>query len=83
MVNLYMKPYIDSNLAVMKNFRVTERVNLRFRAQATNLLNHFNYLRGRFNTNPFDENFGTSFPALTDRLDAPPRNLQFGLRLNW
>ena len=81
--NLYMKPYLDSNLAIMKTFRIREKINLRFRAQATNLFNHFNYLRGRFNTNPFDENFGTSFPALTDRLDAPPRNLQFGLRLNW
>jgi len=81
--DLRMKPYIDSNLAVSKVFHIRERGTVQFRAQATNALNHFNYLTARFNTNPTDSAFGTSFPAQTPGLDAPARVIQLGLKVLW
>lgn len=81
--DIRMKPYVDSNLALSKNFRVRERINLRFRMEATNVLNHFNMLTATFNTNVSDPNFGTVFPASTPSLDAPPRIIQLGLKASW
>ena len=78
-----MKPYIDSNLAVSKDFRFRERLRFRLRAEATNVLNHFNLLTSRFNTNVNDANFGTYFPASASSLDAPPRVVQIGLKASW
>lgn len=76
---LRMKPMIVSNMALQKSFKV-DRYNIEFRAQATNWLNHFNLLTSRFNTNPYDANFGTLFPSLASSLDSPPRVLQLGIR---
>jgi len=81
--DIRMKPYIDSNLALSKDIRVYEKFRLRFRMEATNVLNHFNLLTARFNTNPNDANFGTVFPASTSSLDAPPRVIQLGLKASW
>lgn len=81
--DIRMKPYIDSNLALSKDIRVYEKLRLRFRMEATNVLNHFNLLTARFNTNPNDANFGTVFPASTSSLDAPPRVIQLGLKASW
>jgi hypothetical protein len=81
--DIRMKPYFDTNLAISKNFHPVEKLTLRLRMEATNVFNHFNYLTARFNTNPNDANFGTSFPALTNSLDAPPRVIQLGLKATW
>lgn len=81
--DIRMKPYIDSNLALSKEFRAGEKLRFRFRGEATNVLNHFNLLTARFNTNPNDANFGTVFPASTSSLDAPPRVIQLGLKASW
>jgi len=81
--DIRMKPSIDSNLALSKDFRFYERLTFRFRMEATNVLNHFNYLTARFNTNVNDANFGTSFPASTASLDATPRIVQFGIKASW
>ena len=78
-----MKPYVDSNLAISKDFRPVERVTMRLRMEATNVLNHFNLLTARFNTNVNDANFGTVFPASTSSLDAPPRVIQIGLKISF
>ena len=80
---LQMKPEIDTDLALGKTFRLWEKLTLDFRAQATNVLNHFNFLTTRFNTNPNDPNFGTVFPAATPSLDTTPRVLQLGVKLLW
>ena len=74
---------IDSNLAISKDFRVYERLTFRFRMEATNVLNHFNYLTARFITNVNDANFGSSLPASTSSLDATPRIVQFGIKATW
>lgn len=81
--DIRMKPYIDTNLAISKDFRPIERVTFRLRMEATNALNHFNYLTARFNTNPNDANFGTSFPSLLNSLDATPRIIQIGLKVTY
>ena len=80
---LNMKPEIDTDLALGKTFRLWEKLTLDFRAQATNVLNHFNFLTTRFNTNPNDPNFGTVFPAATPSLDTTPRVLQLGVKVLW
>jgi hypothetical protein len=81
--DIRMKPYVDSNLAISKDFRPVERVTMRLRMEATNVLNHFNLLTARFNTNVNDANFGTVFPASTSSLDAPPRVIQIGLKISF
>lgn len=81
--DLRMKPFIDSNLAISKIFHVYEKGTIQFKAQATNALNHFNYLTARFNTNPTDSAFGTTFPAQTPGLDAPARVIQLGVKVLW
>jgi hypothetical protein len=81
--DLRMKPIIDSNLALSKDFRVRERLRLRFRMEATNVLNHFNLLTARFDSNPNNSTFGSVLPASTPSLDAPPRYVQLGIKASW
>lgn len=80
--NLRMQPMLISDLALEKNFKF-ERFNVLFRAQATNVLNHFNLLTERFDTNPADPLFGTLTRSLASPLDDPPRNLQLGVRASF
>jgi Carboxypeptidase regulatory-like domain/TonB dependent receptor len=78
-----MKPTMASDLAIEKNFKI-ERVNVTFRAQATNALNHFNLLTARFDINPNDgANFGTVYPGQTPTTDSPPRNINLGLKASF
>ena len=81
--DLRMKPYVNTDLALTKTFTVAERLKVRFRAEAANVMNHFNILTGRFNTNPNTPNFGSIFPASTPGLDCPPRVLTLGLKASW
>ena len=81
--DLRMKPYVNTDLALTKSFRITERLTARFRTEIANAMNHFNILTGRFNNNPVSPNFGTIQPASTPSLDAPPRVITLGLKLNW
>jgi hypothetical protein len=81
--DMRMKPFFDSNLALSKTFRFRERLSFRLRMEATNVLNHFNILTAKFNTNITDPNFGTIFPASTASLDAPPRVIQIGLKASF
>ncbi len=81
--DLRMKPYIDSNLALSKDFRIRERLKLRLRMEMTNALNHFNLLTAKFDTNPNNSTFGAVLPASTASLDAPPRYIQIGLKASW
>jgi hypothetical protein len=60
---------------MLKNVRISERFHLQFRAEAFNVFNHTNFLIGenRLNKPNFGQAGGT----------APPRNLQFGLKLSF
>ena len=58
-----------------RNFRLAERATLQFRAEFFNLANHPNYnLIGRIVNDP-------TFGIVQNQL--PPRQIQFGLKLNY
>jgi hypothetical protein len=61
--------------SLRKTFRVTERFRLRFQADSTNLMNHANFrnLQAKIS----NKQYGQVTQA------GPPRNLQFGLRLQF
>ena len=61
--------------SLRKNFRITERFRLRLQGDSTNLLNHANFrnLQAKITSNQYGQ--------VTQA--GPPRNLQFGLRLQF
>jgi len=66
----------DFDMALIKNFKLTERWNLMFRAEAFNLLNHANYFGPNSawaSANPTDFD--------TYQFARDPRQLQFALKL--
>ena len=74
-----------ADMSLFKNFRVTERVGLQFRVEGFNVFNHTNFLLAEpgqaslettHNQFPIS-NFGQAGGTLN------PRNLQFGLRVNF
>ncbi|HKP48243.1 MAG TPA: carboxypeptidase regulatory-like domain-containing protein [Pyrinomonadaceae bacterium] len=82
------------DLAVFKNFRFSDRVNLQFRSEFFNVLNHPQYLNpgtaATFNVDPtapagsFPARYiqtNTTFGVITGTRD--PRNIQFGVKLNF
>ena len=80
---LFMKPQVYVDLSLGKTVSVWEKLKLDFRATATNVLNHYNWLTTKFNTNPFDPNFGTVQPQFNSSLDTVPRVIQIGVRVLW
>jgi hypothetical protein len=68
--------YWAADASIFKNFRVSERLRLQFRAEAFNVFNHTNFLIGD-NVSLHDPIFGIAGGTL------PPRNLQFGLKLSF
>lgn len=74
--NTFVGPgYWDADISLLRNFVFSERFHLQFRAEAFNVFNHTNFLIGenRLDTPNFGQAGGT----------APPRNLQFGLKLSF
>jgi outer membrane receptor protein involved in Fe transport len=74
--NTFVGPgYWDADISLLRNFGFSERFHLQVRAEAFNVLNHTNFLIGenRLNSPNFGQAGGT----------APPRNLQFGLKLSF
>ncbi len=65
----------------MKNNRVSERLNLQFRAEAFNFLNHVNLGRpaAGFSPGPDGKNASASFGTITSAREA--RVVQFGLKV--
>lgn len=72
---------LDLDLSIIKNTKITERVNLQFRAEAFNVMNHFNPgapFGGIFQTSAVDGLSTTSQnPIVT------PRQIQFALKLDF
>jgi len=62
--------------ALSKNFHLSDTKYFEFRWEAFNVLNHTNFLIGN-NTSLHDPIFGSTSGT------APPRNLQFGLKLTF
>lgn len=82
--NAYRTPNNYSlNLGVYKNFKLTERMNLVFRAEAYNLFNHSNYY---LNYGGTDAEYGdgvTIEKGVNPFGENERRNLQFALRLEF
>jgi carboxypeptidase family protein len=72
--------FVDFDTSLFKTFKVTERVNLQFRAEVFNLFNHANF--GTPSPLVFA---GTSFSPSAGVItqSAPSRQLQFALKLNF
>ncbi len=64
---------VQWDLSVTKNFHVRERVNVQFRSEFFNVLNHTNF--GLPDTTFTNASFGTI------RTVYPPRQIQFGLKI--
>jgi hypothetical protein len=72
--NTFVGPgYWAADVSVLKNFRLTEALQLQFRAEAFNVLNHTNFQIGHNAIN--DPSFGQAGGT------GDPRNLQFALKL--
>src|SRR5262249_16923286 len=80
--NTFLGPnYFGVDMSLFKNFKFTERVGLQFRAESFNLFNRTNFelpganssTNNRVTTSSFGQSSGTFFP----------RQLQFGLKLNF
>ena len=75
--NTFVGPgYWAADTSMFKNFRVSERFHLQFRAEAFNVFNHTNFLIGD-NSSLHDPVFGIAGGT------APPRNLQLGVKLSF
>ena len=80
--NTFVGPsFVSWETSVFKNFKITERVNLQFRAEAFNVLNHTNFqlpgAGGATNMRRNSASFGEAGGTFN------PRNLQFGLKLSF
>ena len=77
----------EVDLSVLKNIAISERINLQFRAEFFNLLNHVNY--GSPNQTVFTNTGTAAAPEYTpspsagfiNTLATTPRQIQFGLKL--
>ncbi len=81
--------YWNMDLAIRKNFKITERVNLEFNAVFTNVFNHVNFDDpgpGDYLDTSSPGSFGVipgQAGADTNVASFSPRNMEFGLRFNF
>jgi hypothetical protein len=77
------------NMALRKDFHLSERLGLQFRAEAFNVTNHPNF--GYIDTNTSHEQFGQAIKMLNQSSgtvsplyeQGGPRSLQFALRAHF
>ena len=84
--NTFVGPgYWESDLTMAKNFKLTERFNLRFELAAFNLFNHTNFLLASASTNSHnsltDGLFGKA--GATSSGNIGPRTVQYGLKFSF
>jgi len=81
--NLHGPHFSNTDLALIKTFRMTERVRMEFHAEAFNVFNHPSFalpLNGAGGVADFT--LPSSFGVITSTANAP-RQLQFALRLEF
>lgn len=80
---VYGPRFVNTDFSVIKDFPLHEAVNLQFRAEFFNLLNHPQfYLDGYADTGEQDVNTPSSFGVINNTVNNP-RLVQFALRLNF
>ncbi len=67
----------SADWSLSKNFKVTERLNAKFSWEVFNAFNNTNL------ANPSNTNIDTPTAGLITDVQAPMRNMQFGLHLSW
>ena len=76
--NTFVGPgYWAGDVSLLKKFRLSEKLDLQFRAEAFNVFNHTNFQLPIFANQITSPNFGQAIGTFN------PRNLQFGLKLSW
>ncbi|HEX5410847.1 MAG TPA: TonB-dependent receptor [Terriglobia bacterium] len=80
---LHGPPYFDLDAALARNFKITERFNLQFRAQAINFTNtpHFSNPTGDFNSSSFGRVNGLANTGRDGGVDA--RQFTFTAKLSF
>ena len=80
---LYGPDFVNTDLSLIKHFRVTERVGVDFRAEFFNLFNHAQYfLSGLGATGMQDVDSQATFGVANETVNNP-RLVQFALKLNF
>ncbi|HLK67483.1 MAG TPA: carboxypeptidase regulatory-like domain-containing protein [Bryobacteraceae bacterium] len=78
--NVFSGPGINSvDLSLFKDFRLTERFKMEFRAESFNIANHPEY--GQPNTDLNNRDPHTGFGTISSTLQSSERQMQFALRL--
>jgi hypothetical protein len=73
--------FMSWNPSLFKNFKITEKTNLQFRAESFNILNHTNFKLPGAETQYHDSIRDSTFGQAGGTFNA--RNLQFGLKLSF
>jgi hypothetical protein len=77
-------PLWQVDMSVNKTTRISEMLSLQFRAEAQNVLNHYNYYNANPSTNPTDPNFGLiNKNTVSDTNSTLPRQVQLGMKFIW
>ena len=82
--NTFVGPgYWNLDISLFKNFRLSDRFQLQFRAEAFNIFNHTNFQLGNASVGPTGNNNLNSSQFGKAGGTFNPRNLQFGLKLSF
>jgi Carboxypeptidase regulatory-like domain/TonB dependent receptor len=74
----------DLDFSVFKNVRITERISTQFRVEMFNVLNHPSFFVPFDNEALFNANGSLiSSGGVIDTTSTDPRQIQFGMKINW
>jgi hypothetical protein len=75
----------DMDFSIFKNVKLTERISTQFRVEMFNVLNHPSFLPPLDNEALLNPNGspGVSFPGVIDQTSTDPRQIQFGMKINF
>ena len=74
----------DLDFSIFKNLRVTERISTQFRVEMFNVLNHPSFFVPFSNEALFNANGSPiSSGGVIDTTSTDPRQIQFGMKINW
>jgi hypothetical protein len=76
---------VDFDLSLFKNNHITEQINIQFRVEAFNVLNHTNFNPPTANSQVFngDGSTGGLTPGLLDTTATTSRQIQVALKVIW
>lgn len=82
--NVRVQGTYTADASVVKDTRITERVRAQFRAEAFNVLNHWNYMLANVNNSATDPNFGSIIPRTqSTQASVNPRSIQISFKVIW